>query len=88
MKIKYLVKGKVLDNFILRGIIFRVGDNLNLAIYEKELQFIKTHCEINSITDYEVKETETLNKVLENKNNGGIKNELPKTRNRKYKGKN
>ena len=51
MKFKHRIEGKVCNSFILRGLHFAVGDSINFDVADSELEFIKSHCNLNSIVD-------------------------------------
>ena len=63
MKFKYRVKGKVSGAFILRGLHFAVGDDINFDVSDKELEFLKAHCDLKTIIDLE-KEKQTSPKPM------------------------
>lgn len=67
MKFKYRVKGKIKISFILRGTYFSNGNNLDLCICANELDFIKTHCDISELVDFEEKSKSTPKPVLDTK---------------------
>ena len=51
MNFKYRVKGKVSGAFILRGLHFAVGDDINFDVSDKELEFVKAHCNLETCVD-------------------------------------
>lgn len=80
MNFRYRIKGKVTRPFILRSLHCRIGLNIDLLITEEECEFVKQRLEIDSIEDLaQSNETSApVPKVQEN-NQGGAKNELPKS---------
>lgn len=66
MKFKYRFKGKVNNQFVLRGMLFVVGAKIDFCVSEKELDFVKQNCSIIDIIDLEEKTIiETPKPVLE-----------------------
>lgn len=64
--IKYRFKGKVNSSFIIRGVVFQIGSDIDFGLTEKELEFVKAHCEAIDIVDLYKKDTiEIPNAVLE-----------------------
>ena len=53
MKFRYRFKGKVNSQFVVRGALFGVGDNIDFYFTEKELEFAKEHCTAIEIIDRE-----------------------------------
>lgn len=51
MNYRYRVKGKAERAFILRGMHFRIGKDIDCAITESELPFVKERCKLNEIID-------------------------------------
>lgn len=51
MAFKYRVKGKVEKAFIVRGLHFDVGSEIDFYITEKELEFVKERCQIVELID-------------------------------------
>ena len=51
MAFKYRVKGKVEQAFIIRGLHFDVGSDIDFYITEKELEFVKERCKIAELID-------------------------------------
>ena len=88
MKYKYRVKGLIQKSFILRGIHFRVGENMDFYIYENQLEFIKERVKIEDLIDVDEKLQHTPEPVLVEENTQteskpkGVKNGLPKTNKR------
>lgn len=82
MKFKYRFKGKVNSQFVLRGMPFKVGYNIDFCVSESELEFVKSNCTVLAIIDLEPKMTiETPEPVLERETekqekSKGVKNEL------------
>lgn len=77
MDYRYKVKGCVESAFILRGMHFRVGVEINTLILESELAFVKEHCKL-----YEVNDFASTSKPIPNNlkiSPKGVKNELPKS---------
>ena len=65
MKLKYRVKGKVEGAFILRGLHFAVDSDIDLCIYENELQFVQERCKVAELINLQDKPIETPEPVLE-----------------------
>lgn len=64
--IKYRFKGKVNSSFIIRGLVFQVGSDIDFGLTEKELEFVKAHCDAVDIIDlYKKDAIEIPNAVLE-----------------------
>lgn len=84
MKFRYRFKGKVNSQFVIRGMLFKVGSNIDFCISDKELEFVKQHCTVLEIIDREPKKViETPKPVLEEQpkteseiKTKGVKNEL------------
>lgn len=79
MEFRYRITGKIVKPFILRGLFYKIGVNINSLVTEKELDFVKDKCELTEIVDLS-KQVETDNpipKVLDEKASE-VKNELPK----------
>ena len=82
MKFKYRFKGKVNSQFVLRGMPFKSGYNIDFCVSESELEFVKSNCTVLEIIDLEPKLViETPETVLEQKTekqekSKGVKNEL------------
>ena len=57
MKFKYRVKGKVNSQFVVRGLLFRVGSDIDFCVSKNELEFVKQNCKISEIIDIEPKTT-------------------------------
>ena len=51
MAFKYRVKGKVERAFIIRGLHFDVGSEIDFYVTEKELEFVKERCQIAELID-------------------------------------
>ena len=62
---KYRVKGKVEGAFILRGLHFAVDSDIDLCIYESELQFVQERCKVAELINLQDKPIETPEPVLE-----------------------
>ena len=78
MNYRYRVKGKVQKSFILRGLFFRIGANIDNCITEKELVFVKEHCMLSEIMD--MQSISTAPKPIPTNStdiNRGVKNEQP-----------
>ena len=67
MKFKYRFKGKVNDQLVLRGMLFKVGSKMDFCVSETELDFVKKHCSVDEIIDLEPKVVPTPEPVLEEK---------------------
>lgn len=66
MKFKYRFKGKVNNQFVLRGMLFKVGSNIDFCVSESELEFVKQNCTILEIINREPKQVvESPEPVLE-----------------------
>lgn len=70
MKFKYRVKGKVKCQMVLRGMLFRVGHEMDFCVSESELAFIKASCDVQEIIDLEPKKSvePTQSPILETHN--------------------
>lgn len=55
MKFKYRFKGKVNNQLVLRGMLFKVGSKIDFCVSETELDFVKKHCSVDEIIDLEPK---------------------------------
>lgn len=86
MDYRYRVKGKAEKAFILRGMHFRVGSDIDTDILESEISFVKERCSIEKIVDNQAK-TATSQPIPNNFSNRqkGVKNELPKSASRANK---
>ena len=86
--IKYRFKGKVNSSFIIRGMFFSAGSDIDLGLSDRELDFVKTRCEAVEIIDLHKKTTtEIPETVLEDKTKE-VENELrPKSNGNANKGK-
>lgn len=67
MKFKYRFKGKVNNQLVLRGMLFKVGSKIDFCVSEMELDFVKKHCSVDEIIDLEPKVVATPEPVLEEK---------------------
>ena len=66
--IKYRFKGKVNSSFILRGMFFSAGSDIDLGLSDRELDFVNTRCDAVEIIDLHKKTTaEIPETVLEDK---------------------
>lgn len=86
--IKYRFKGKVNSSFILRGMVFSEGSDIDFGLSDRELDFVKAHCDAIEIIDLYKKDTTEIPKtVLEDKPKE-VENELqPKSNGNANKGK-
>ena len=67
MKFRYRFKGKVNSQFVVRGMLFRVGNIVDFCFTETEVEFAKKHCTDIELVDLEYpKVVETPKPVLEN----------------------
>lgn len=57
MNYRYRVKGRTEKAFILRGMHFRIGKEVNDYITDKELHFVKEHCLLTEIVDLQAQKT-------------------------------
>ena len=55
MNYRYRVKGSAEKAFILRGMHFRVGVDIETVILESELAFVKERCRLDKVEDLQVK---------------------------------
>ena len=55
MDYRYRVKGCAEKAFILRGMHFRVGGEIDTAILESELAFVKERCRLDKVEDMQAK---------------------------------
>lgn len=67
MKFKYRFKGKVNNQLVLRGMLFKVGSKMDFCVSETELDFVKKHCSVDEIIDLEPKVAPTLEPMLQEK---------------------
>lgn len=90
MGFRYRIRGKVESPFILRGIHFTIGSDIDLIIYKHELCFVKERCQINELIDLAPPTTILKETTIKNKEEPKeVENELPKqtggTNKSKYK---
>lgn len=80
MDYRYRVKGCAEKAFILRGMHFRVGGEIDTVILESELAFVKERCRLDKVEDMQAK-TAPSQPIPTNstKTTKGVKNELPKS---------
>ena len=78
MDFRYRIIGTVKMPFILRGLFYKIGVNINALLTEKELDFVKDRCQVSQIIDLNEQEQmdNSIPKVLEKTSE--VKNELPK----------
>lgn len=78
MDFRYRIIGTVKMPFILRGLFYKIGVNINALLTEKELDFVKGRCQVSQIIDLNEQEQmdNSIPKVLEKTSE--VKNELPK----------
>ena len=55
MEFKYRVLGKVNNAFILRGLHFTNGYNIDFCVNENELAFVKERCEVKEVKELKPK---------------------------------
>ena len=55
MELKYRVLGKVNNAFILRGLHFASGLNIDFSVSENELAFVKERCNIKEVKELKPK---------------------------------
>ena len=67
MKFKYRFKGKVNDQLVLRGMLFKVGSKIDFCVSETELDFVNKHCSVDEIIDLEPKVVPIPEPMLEEK---------------------
>ena len=67
MKLEYRIKGKVQRSFILRGLAFRIGEDIDFVVYENELAFVKERCDVSELIDLNKKVEPTPKPILEEK---------------------
>lgn len=53
MKFRYRFRGKVNSQFVIRGMLFRVGSKIDFCLTEQEVEFAKKHCTVIEIIDRE-----------------------------------
>lgn len=86
MNYRYRVKGSAEKAFILRGMHFRVGGEIDTDILESELAFVKDRCSLTEIVDRQEKSAPSqpipINSSTTSK---GVKNELSKQTSRANK---
>ncbi len=80
MNYRYRVKGCAEKAFILRGMHFRVGGEVDTDILENELAFVKERCSLTEVVDRQAK-TAPSKPIPTNSQTTpkGVKNELPKS---------
>ena len=80
MNYRYRVKGSAEKAFILRGMYFRVGGEIDTDILESELAFVKERCALTEVVDRELK-TSPSQPIPTNSPTTpkGVKNELSKS---------
>ena len=76
MNFRYRVKGRVEKSFILRGILFRIGAEVDNYITEQELGFVQEHCVLTEVFDAQSQANATK-PIPKNSTNieGGIKDD-------------
>ena len=52
MDFKYRVKGKVVQGFILRGDYKQYGAEVDICLYENELDFVKERCNLVTVEPF------------------------------------
>lgn len=67
MKLEYRIKGKVQKSFILRGLVFRIGEDIDFVVYENELAFVKERCDVSELIDLNKKVEPAPKPILEEK---------------------
>lgn len=75
MNYRYRVKGVAEKAFILRGLHFRVGSKVDIAILESELAFVKERCKLDKVEAVRSQPIPTNSQTAPK----GVKNELPKS---------
>lgn len=87
MNYRYSVKGVAEKAFILRGMHFRIGGEIETVILESELAFVKERCRLENVVDLQAK-TAPSQPIPTNSTTmpKGVKNELPKSTSRASKG--
>ena len=89
MDYRYKVKGCAEKAFILRGMHFRIGGEIETVILESELSFLKERCRLDKVEDLQSKNAPSqpipTNSPTTPK---GVKNELSKTTSGTNKGAN
>lgn len=85
MKYDIRVIGEVNKSFILRGMLFRIGDKIDFLVSNGELDFIKVRCTIKNVIK---STTSPTPKSVETSTKKGGKNELPKSTNARNKNQN
>lgn len=53
MRFRYRFRGKVNSQFVIRGMLFRVGSKIDFCLTEQEVEFAKKHCTVIEIIDRE-----------------------------------
>lgn len=78
MTFRYRIIGTVKMPFILRGLFYKIGVNINSLLTEKELDFVKDRCQISQIIDLDKQEQidNSIPKTFQEASE--VKNELPK----------
>ena len=89
MDYRYRVKGVVEKAFILRGMHFRIGGEIDSIVLESELPFIKERCNLSEIIDKNEQADNSQSIPTNPKNRKkGENNELPKSASARNKGAN
>lgn len=80
MNFRYRVKGRAEKSFILRGMLFRIGSEIDNYITEQELVFVQEHCAITAVVDTQ-SNTNATKPIPKNSTNieGGIKDDAKST---------
>ncbi len=77
---RYSIKGKVTQAFILRGLLYSTGKDIDTYINESEVELIKTHCKIAKLTDLQATANSTPKAIPNNSKSKGVESdELPKS---------
>ena len=89
MNYRYRVKGCAEKAFILRGMHFRVGGEIDTVILESELAFVKERCRLEKVEDMQAK-TAPSQPIPNNSPTmpKGVNNVQPKSTSRTNKGAN
>ncbi|MBR2388228.1 MAG: hypothetical protein IKB02_05610 [Clostridia bacterium] len=89
MNYRYRVKGVAEKAFILRGMHFRVGSEIDTDILETEMTFVKERCKLTDLVDRQI-QTATSEPIPNNSVNKSkvTKNELSKSKSGANKGAN
>ena len=88
MQFKYRVIGTVICSFILRGLHFKVGSNIDLNITESEYVFVTNRCKCKNIISLGESVKHSIPQLTDNNDKGETNEQLPKPVKKRAKTKN